>query len=82
MCEFVGNIADDPMTKNIQNSTGCNNTILCESLSGPSISVIYVDNMCRPLQRSMKEASDRVVARKARRWWLMTPRKAASRYEW
>ena len=33
VCEFVGNIADDPVTKNIQNSTGCNDTIIRESLS-------------------------------------------------
>ena len=69
MCEFVGNIADDPMTKNIQNSTGCNDTITRESLSGPSISVISnVDNIRRRLLRAMKETGllnsqdiDRVV---------------------
>ena len=69
MCEFVGNIADDPMTKNIQNSTGCNDTIIRETLSGPSISVISnVHNIRRRLQRAMKETGllnsqdiDRVV---------------------
>ena len=69
MCEFVGNITDDPMTKNIQNSTGCNDTIIRESLSGPSISVISnVHNIRRRLQRAMKETGllnsqdiDRVV---------------------
>ena len=35
VCEFVGNIADDPLTKNIQNSRGCNDTIIRESLLGP-----------------------------------------------
>ena len=44
------------MTKNIKNSTGCNDTIIRESLSGPSISVIsHVDNIRRHLQRAMKE---------------------------
>ena len=38
--EFVANIAYNPMTKNIQVSTGCNDTIIRGSLSGPSISVI------------------------------------------
>ena len=48
VCEFVGSIADDPMTKNIQNSTGCNDTTIRESLSVPSISVISnVDNIRR-----------------------------------
>ena len=56
VCEFVGNIADDPMTKNIQNSTGCNDTIIRERLSGPSISVISnVDYIRRRLQRAVKE---------------------------
>ena len=56
VCEFVGNIADDPMTKNIQNSTGPNDTVICESLSGTSMSVISnVDNIRRPVQRAMKE---------------------------
>ena len=56
MCEFVGSIADDPTTKNIQNSTECNDTIIRESLSAPSISVISnVHNICRRLQRAMKE---------------------------
>ena len=40
VCEFVGNMADDPMTKNMQNSTGCYDTIIRESLSVPSLSVI------------------------------------------
>ena len=54
--EFVGNNEDDPMTKNIQNRTGRNDTIIPESLSGPSISVISkVDNIRRRLQRAMKE---------------------------
>ena len=55
VCEFVVNIADDPMTKNIQNNTGCNDTIIRESLSGPSsVSVISnVDNIRRRLQRAM-----------------------------
>ena len=68
--KFVDNIADDPMTKSIQNSTGCNHTIIRQSLSSPSISVISnVDNIirCRS-QRAMKETgllnsqdTDRVV---------------------
>ena len=57
------------MTKNIQNSTGCNDTIIRESLSGPSISVIsHFDNIRRHVQRAMKETGllnsqdiDRVV---------------------
>ena len=69
MREFVGNIADDPLTQNIQNSTGCNDTIIRESLSGPSISVISnVDNIRRRVQRAMKDTGllksqdiDRVV---------------------
>ena len=69
VCEFIGNIADDPMTKNIRNSTGCNDTIICESLSGPSTSVISnVDNIRHRLQRAMKKTGllssqdiDRVV---------------------
>ena len=69
VCEFVGDIPDDPMTKNIPNSTGCNDTIIRESLSDPSISVISkVDNIRRHLQRAMKETgllnsqeTDRVV---------------------
>ena len=69
VCEFVGSIADDPMMKNIQNSTGCNDTIIRESLSGPSISVISnADNIRRRLQRATKETGllnstdiDRVV---------------------
>ena len=53
VCEFVGNIAYDPIAKNIQNSTGCNDTIIREGLSGPSISVISnFDNVRRRLQRS------------------------------
>ena len=56
VCEFVGSIADDPMTKNIQNSTGCNATIIRGSVTGQSISVISnVDNIRRRLQRAMKE---------------------------
>ena len=56
VCEFVGSIADDPMTKNIQNSTGCNATIIRESVTGQSISVISnVDNIRRRLQRAMQE---------------------------
>ena len=56
VCELVRNIADDPMTKNIQNSTVCNDTIIRESLSGPPISVISnVDNIRRRLQRAVKE---------------------------
>ena len=56
MCEFVGSIADDPMTKNIQNSTGCNATIIRGSVTGQSVSVISnVDNIRRRLQRAMKE---------------------------
>ena len=87
VCEFVGNIADDPMTKNIQKSTGCNDTIIRES---PSISVVSnVDNIRCRLQRAMEEAGllnrqdiDRVVEdsldeKKVRRWWLATPRKEA-----
>ena len=56
VCEFVGNIADDPVAKNIQNSRGCNDTIIRECLSGPSISVIsnYDYIRCR-VQRAMKE---------------------------
>ena len=51
-----GSIADDPMTKNIQNSTGCNATIIRESVTVQSISVISnVDNIRRRLQRAMKE---------------------------
>ena len=69
VCEFVGSIADDPMTKNIQNSTGCNATIIRGSVTGQSISVISnVDNIRRRLQRAMKETGllnsqdiDRVV---------------------
>ena len=69
VCEFVGSIADDPMTKNIQNSTGCNATIIRGSVTGQSISVISnVDNSRRRLQRAMKETGllnsqdiDRVV---------------------
>ena len=80
VCEFVGSIADDPMTKNIQNSTGCHDTIIRECLSGPSIPVISnVDNIRRRLQRAMKETGllnsqdiDRVVEdsfdEKARNW--------------
>ena len=57
------------MTKNIQNSTGCNATIIRGSVTGQSISVISnVDNMRRLLQRAMKETGllnsqdiDRVV---------------------
>ena len=66
VCEFVGSIADDPMKKNIQNSTGCNATIIRGSVTGQSIS--DVDNICRRLQRAMKETGllnsqdiDRVV---------------------
>ena len=45
--------ADDPMTKNIRNSTGCNDTIICESLSDPSISVIFnADNIRRCFRRN------------------------------
>ena len=68
MCEFVGNIADDPMTKNIQKGTGCNDSVR-ESLAGPSTSLISnVDNIRRRSQRAMKETGlldsqhiDRVV---------------------
>ena len=46
-----------PMTQNIRNSMGCNDTIIRESLLGPSISVISnVDNTHLRLQRVMKEA--------------------------
>ena len=56
VCEFVGNIVHDPMTKNIQKSTGCDDTIIRESLSGTSKSVISnVDNIRRLLQNAMKE---------------------------
>ena len=56
VCEFVGSIADDPMTKNIQNSTWCNATIIRGSVTGQSISVISnVDNIRRHLRRAMKE---------------------------
>ena len=55
VCEFVRNIADDPMTKNIQNSTGCNDTIIRESLSGPISVISNVDNIRRRLQRAVKE---------------------------
>ena len=77
------------MTKNIQNSTGRNDTIIRESLSGPSISVISKgDNIRRRLQRAVKETGllnsqdiDRwcktALTRKARRWWLTTPRKGS-----
>ena len=69
VCDFVGNIADDPLPKNIQNSKGCNDTIIRERLSGPSMSVISnVDKIRRRLQRAMKETGllnsqdiDRVV---------------------
>ena len=30
VCEFVGNIAHDPKMKNIQKSTMCDDTIVCE----------------------------------------------------
>ena len=57
------------MTKNIQNITGCNATIIRGSVTGQSISVISnVDNIRRRLQRAMKETGllnsqdiDRVV---------------------
>ena len=57
------------MTKNIQNSTGCNATIIRGSVTGQSISVISnLDNIRRRLQRAMKETGllnsqdiDRVV---------------------
>ena len=69
MCEFVRNIADDPMTKNIQNSTGCKDTIIRESVSGPISVISNVDNIRRHLQRAVKETGlpnsqdiDRVVA--------------------
>ena len=69
MCEFVGSIADDPMTKNIQNSTGCNAMIVRGSVTGQSTPVISnVDNIRRRLQRATKETGllnsqdiDRVV---------------------
>ena len=35
VCAFVGIVADDPMTKNMQKSTGCTDTIIRESLPGP-----------------------------------------------
>ena len=38
VCEFIGNIADGPTTKNIRNDTGCNDTVFRERLSGPSCS--------------------------------------------
>ena len=57
------------MTKNIQNSTGCNATIIRGSVTGQSISVVSnVDNIRCRLQRAMKETGllnsqdiDRVV---------------------
>ena len=94
VCEFVGNIADDPMTKNIQNSTGCNDTIIHESLSGPSISVISnVDNIRRRLQRAMKETGllnsqdiDRVVEdsldEEGEEMVADDAKKEAFRYDW
>ena len=67
VCEFVGSIADDPMTKNIQNSTGCNATIIRGSVTGQLFSVISIVDR-RRLQRAMKETGllnsrdiDRVV---------------------
>ena len=69
VCEFVGSIADDPMTKNIQNSTGCNDTIIRESLSGPSISVISnVDNIRRRFYGAMKETG-LLNSQHIDRWW-------------
>ena len=77
------------MTKNIQNSTGRNDTIIPESLSRPSISVISkVDNIRSRLQRAMKESGllnsqdidkwwKTALTRKARRWRLTTPRKGS-----
>ena len=54
--DLVVNIADDPMTQNIQNGTGCNDTIIRESLTGPSIPIISnVDNILHRLKRAMKE---------------------------
>ena len=51
VCEFVGSMGDDPMMKNILSSTGCHDTIIRESLSGPLTSAIsIVDNMRRRLQ--------------------------------
>ena len=79
MCEFVGNMADDPMTKNMQNSTWCNDTINRESLSDPSISVISnVDNIRRRLQRAMKETV-LLNSQEIERVVLTTPRKEAFR---
>ena len=53
MCDFVGNIS---VTKNIVNSTKCNDMIIRDSPSGTSISAISnVDNIRRRLQRAMKE---------------------------
>ena len=44
------------MTKDIQNSTGCDDTIIRESLSGPSTSVTSdVDNIRRRLQKAVTE---------------------------
>ena len=82
-CEFVGNNADDPMTKNIQNSTGRNDTIIPESLSGPSISVISkVDNIRRRLQRAMRETG-LLDSQDIDKWWKTAlTRKARSRYDW
>ena len=65
----AGISADDPMTKNIQNSTVCDASIIRGSGTGLSISVISnVDNIRRRLQRAMKETGllnsqdvDRVV---------------------
>ena len=56
VCDLVRNIADDPMTKNIENSTECNDTIIRESLSGPISVISNVDNIRRRLQRAVKEA--------------------------
>ena len=72
MCEFVGNIADDPMT-NIQSSTGCNDTIIRESLSGPTISVISnVDNvrLDRVVEDSLDEEGEYMVAYDAKKGML------------
>ena len=56
VCELVENVADDPRMKNIHKSTECSDTIIRDSLSRPSISVISsVDDISRRLQRSMKE---------------------------
>ena len=56
VCEFVGNITDYLVTENIQKSTRCNDTVIRESLTGPSKAVISnVDNFRRRLLRAKEE---------------------------